>query len=38
MGVLTDTLDTPLIALPGLVQGPLNLAMRGYWRLIRRLV
>jgi GT2 family glycosyltransferase len=38
MGVLTDTLDTPLIALPGLVQRPLNLAMRGYWRLIRRLV
>jgi GT2 family glycosyltransferase len=38
MGVLTDTLDTPLIALPRVVQKPLNLAMRGYWRLVRRLV
>jgi hypothetical protein len=38
MGVLTDTLDTPLIALPRVVQVSLNLAMRGYWRLVRRLV
>jgi GT2 family glycosyltransferase len=38
MRVLTDTLDTPLIALPGLVQKPLNLAMRVYWRAVRHVV
>jgi hypothetical protein len=38
MGVLADTLDTPLITLPRAVQGPLNLAMRAYWRVVARLV
>lgn len=35
---LTDQLDTPLVSLPRLVRGPLNLAMRLYWRGVRRLV
>jgi GT2 family glycosyltransferase len=38
MSVLSDTLDTPLISLPGLVQRPLNLAVRAYWGLVRWLV
>jgi GT2 family glycosyltransferase len=37
MGVLTDRLDPAAIELPA-VTGPLNAAMRGYWRLVRRLV
>lgn len=38
MGVLTDQLDTPLVALPKVVRKPLNTLMRGYWKLVRRLV
>ena len=38
MAVLSDTLDTPLVRLPRLVQAPLNGVMRGYWRLVSRLV
>lgn len=38
MRVLADTLDTPLISLPRVVQGPLNVAMRAYWRVASRLV
>ena len=38
MGVLADTLDTPLMALPAGVLRPLNALMRGYWRVVRPLV
>jgi GT2 family glycosyltransferase len=38
MRMLTDQLDTPLVALPPAVRTPLNVAMRGYWRLASRLV
>lgn len=38
MAVLSDTLDTPLISLPRVVQAPLNAVMRVYWRLVSRLV
>jgi hypothetical protein len=38
MRMLTDQLDTPLVALPPAVRTPLNLAMRGYWRVASRLV
>jgi GT2 family glycosyltransferase len=37
MGILTDRLDPTAIELPA-VTGPLNTLMRGYWRLVRRLV
>jgi GT2 family glycosyltransferase len=38
MGVLTDTLDTPLVELPRVVRAPLNAAMRLYWAVASRLV
>jgi GT2 family glycosyltransferase len=38
MRVLTDQLDTPLIALPSAVRTPLNLVMRSYWKFASRLV
>ena len=38
MRMLTDQLDTPLVALPGAVRTPLNAVMRGYWRVASRLV
>jgi GT2 family glycosyltransferase len=38
MRVLTDQLDTPLVDLPGVVQKPLNVMMRLYWRAASRLV
>jgi GT2 family glycosyltransferase len=38
MRVLTDQLDTPLVALPTAVRTPLNLAMRTYWKVVSRLV
>jgi GT2 family glycosyltransferase len=37
MGVLTDRVDPAAIELPA-VTGPLNAVMRGYWRLVRRLL
>jgi GT2 family glycosyltransferase len=38
MRVLTDEFDSPLVALPPSVRGPLNAAMRAYWRVASRLV
>lgn len=38
MAVLSDTIDTPLVSLPGIVRGPLNGVMRAYWRLASRLI
>jgi GT2 family glycosyltransferase len=36
MGRLTDRLDTTAIQVP--LAGPLNAAMRGYWRFVRRFI
>jgi GT2 family glycosyltransferase len=38
MRVLTDEFDSPLVALPGAIRGPLNAVMRAYWRVASRLV
>jgi len=38
MRVLTTNLDTPLIAVPGVVLKPLNTVTTAYWRLVRRFV
>ena len=38
MRVLTDEFDSPLVALPPAVRGPLNAVMRAYWRVASRLV
>jgi GT2 family glycosyltransferase len=38
MRMLTDRLDTPLVSLPNAVRGPLNAAMRLYWRAASKLV
>jgi GT2 family glycosyltransferase len=38
MRVLSDTLDTPLIALPPALVGPLNALLRHYWRAVSRVV
>jgi GT2 family glycosyltransferase len=38
MTVLTDQFDSPLVALPSAVRGPLNALVRAYWRVASRLV
>jgi hypothetical protein len=37
MAMLTDRVDPSMIELPGVI-GPLNAAIRAYWRLVRPLV
>ncbi|SDC75510.1 glycosyltransferase family 2 protein [Actinokineospora iranica] len=38
MRVLTTTLDTPLIKVPGVVLRPLNAVTTAYWKVVRHLV
>jgi GT2 family glycosyltransferase len=38
MRVLVDRLDTPLVPVPGVVRGPLNLLVRVWWQVASRLV
>jgi GT2 family glycosyltransferase len=38
MRVLSDTVDSDLIPIPGAIRTPLNVAMRVYWRAVRRFV
>jgi hypothetical protein len=38
MRVLSDTVDSDLIAIPKALRTPLNIVMRAYWRAVRRFV
>jgi GT2 family glycosyltransferase len=38
MSVLSATVDSDLIPIPRTIRGPLNVAMRTYWRVVRRFV